>query len=152
MNHRYPSMSYSQLNVNIFYISLRHQTSNILNSVSVGAARVRRAAAANDVVAEDAANSETTAEVVVGNKELVEEDTTEEVSNQASRTKTVIDKATIAEKAPEQDDNVDITDTETSVEENSCDRCDFVGKTPAGLKTHKTAKHPFGKFKGFSRC
>ena len=36
--------------------------------------------------------------------------------------------------------------TESSDEEvqNACDRCDFVGKTAAGLKTHKTKKHLFG--------
>ena len=120
----------------------------------VGAARVRRrekraearaaadlAGAANVVVAEEAANPETTAELVVSDEELVEEDT-EEVINEA-RTRKVTDEASTSKKASEQEE---ITDIEISVEDNSCDRCDFVGKTAAGLKTHKTTKHLFGRF------
>ena len=42
-------------------------------------------------------------------------------------------------------------ENKSSDEENSCDVCDFIGKTPAELKTHKTTKHLFGRIKGFSR-
>ena len=43
-------------------------------------------------------------------------------------------------------------DDDTSSEEiNSCDRCDFVGETPADLNAHKTTKHLFGRFKEISK-
>ena len=32
-------------------------------------------------------------------------------------------------------------DQETEILNHVCDRCDFIGKTEAGLKTHKTIKH-----------
>ena len=48
--------------------------------------------------------------------------------------------------------NVDATEKEgeNREEDNSCDQCDFVGKTPAGLKTHRTTKHRY-LFRRFSR-
>ena len=41
------------------------------------------------------------------------------------------------------DDNKETTENEieNNEPENSCDICNFVGKTPAGLKTHKRARH-----------
>ena len=47
--------------------------------------------------------------------------------------------------------NGDDTDIESSEEVNSCDRCDFVGETPADLNAHKTTKHLFGRFKEISK-
>ena len=32
-------------------------------------------------------------------------------------------------------------EVEELVDENKCDKCDFIGKTEAGLKIHTTAKH-----------
>ena len=47
--------------------------------------------------------------------------------------------------------NGDYTDIESSEEVNSCDRCVFVGETPADLNAHKTTKQLFGRFKQISK-
>ena len=36
------------------------------------------------------------------------------------------------------------------VQNYPCDKCDFIGKTEAGLKTHKTIKHK-GILRGYTR-
>ena len=50
------------------------------------------------------------------------------------------------------ENNVEVTEIvgENYEEDNSCDHCDFIGKTPAGLKTHRTTKHRY-LFRRFSR-
>ena len=54
----------------------------------------------------------------------------------------------VKDKAKNDNDNADI---ESSEEANPCDKCDFVGKTPADLNGHKTTKHLFGRVQRFSR-
>ena len=117
----------------------------------VGAARVRRrerraaeraaadlaTAGAGDVAAEEEASTE---EVEVLDKEIVAEESTPKVRNK------FIEKVTNpSEDVSEEDKSY----TESSDEEieHACDRCDFVGKTAAGLKTHKSKKHLFSSVK-----
>ena len=112
----------------------------------VGAARLRRrerraaerAAAADPAdatnQAEEANPIEAAEEVVIENgNDSIQEDTTEEVIKKKIKTK----RKKVTEEAIEKDE-----DTENSEEEQlSCDKCAFVGKTLAGLKTHKTKLH-----------
>ena len=54
---------------------------------------------------------------------------------------------TVEATNPSEDNSeTDTSNTESSDEEieNAWDRCDFVGKTAGGLKTHKSKKHLFG--------
>ena len=116
-----------------------------------GAARLRRrerraaerAAAATDLagveVADQAekANANKPTEIVVSEADSdTEDDTIEEVMKTPEKNK-VTDEATekVVEKAA-------IEDTESDEnKELACDKCAFVGKTLAGLKTHQTTKH-----------
>ena len=126
-------------------------------------------AAAVIVAAEDPADQQEVAENAANHQEVAEEATVEEVGEIAvektattkddfpcelcnsrfrnirglrthvgrvHRTKKVTDKA--------KNGNEDNTDIESS-EVNSCDRCDFVGSTPAELNAHKSTKHLFGR-------
>ena len=60
----------------------------------------------------------------------------------------VTEKATNPSEETSEEETSTTESSDEEVVENVCDRCDFVGKTAAGLKNHKTKKHKFGVLKG----
>ena len=99
------------------------------------AAPLAAAGGSGVATAGEASNANTSA--IVELEERVAEESTPKVS------KNVTVKAT---NPSEDNSETDTSNTESSDEEikNACDRCDFVGKTAGGLKTHKSKKHLFG--------
>ena len=73
-------------------------------------------------------------------QEKVAEDSTPKVSSKVTEKATTHSK----DESEEESSNTESSDEEV---EHACDRCDFVGKTAAGLKTHKSKKHLFSSVK-----
>ena len=66
----------------------------------------------------------------------------------------------IKSKKPIENDSDEVTEIEQETEKNAassdkqikCDKCDFIGKTEAGLKTHNAVKHKVSLMKMYRKA
>ena len=77
----------------------------------------------------------------------------------------VVEKAIVASESEEKGRNADaeelhdkleqdqemIEEIEETVTKTKCDKCDFIGKSEAGLKIHKTSKHKVSLMKMYRK-